>query len=108
MENDDGSVNQARTMVNGLMAGALANLTGGKLSRAEMVTRLKKDMAGALGQARMTGFPDFDDRVGPVKEVRLSESDLDKARKSSAVKNLRFDGGDSEGAYRVGFEIRRG
>lgn len=104
MENDDGSPSAARSLVNGLMSGSLANMIGADLTRAEKVERLKKDMSGALEQARMTGAPNFDDRVGGVLEVRLTASDLDKAETKTVRKNITFDGGD-EGSYRVGFDL---
>jgi hypothetical protein len=106
LENDDGSPKAARAMVNSMMAGALANMIGSELSRADMVSRLKKDMDGALQQARMTGIPDFDDRIGGVHELRLTRDDLDKAAAGKTVrKNVTIDGGDAEGAYRIGFDL---
>lgn len=105
MENDNGNPTQGRSLVNSLMAGALANMAGSDLTRDEMAAQLKNDMDGALSQARMTGFPDFDDRVGPVRELRLTQADLDKAKTVKVRKNLTFNGGDPEGAYRVGFDL---
>ena len=105
MENDDGNPTQGRALVNGLMAGSLANMAGSNLNRDQMAAQLKIDMDGALSQARITGIPDFDDRVGPVRELRLTQADLDKAKTTKVRKNLTFDGGDKEGAYRVGFDL---
>lgn len=106
LENDDGSPKAARAMVNSMMAGSLANMIGSDLSRAEMVKRLKKDMDGALQQARMTGAPDFDDRIGGVHEVRLTDADLANAAAGKTVrKNVTINGGDDDGAYRVGFDL---
>jgi hypothetical protein len=106
MENDDGDPNAARAVVNGLMAGSLANMAGSGLTRADMVKRLTKDLDGALTQARITGAPDFDDRVGPVMELRLAQADLDKvATHATASKTVTFNGGDANGAYRVRFDL---
>jgi len=106
MENDDGSPTAARGMVNGLMAGSIANIAGANLTRDKLVKRLKDDMNSAMTQARITGAPDFDDRVGTVQELRLSAPDLTKvAKKQIVAKNLTFNGGDDDGAYRVRFEL---
>lgn len=108
MENDDGSPSATRSAVNSIMAGALGNMSGSNLSRNEMADRLRSDMAGALNAARVTGIPNHDDRVGPVRELRLRQSDLDKAHSAgSVIKRLEFNGGDDEGAYRVAFELQR-
>ena len=105
MENDDGNPAAGRALVNGMMAGALANVAGSGLNRNDLVKRLKNDMDGALTQARMTGAPDFDDRVGPVLELRLTQADLDQSKTATVRKNLTFNGGDANGAYRVGFDL---
>jgi hypothetical protein len=106
MENDDGDPEAARAVVNGLMAGSLANMAGSGLSRADTVKRLTKDLDGALTQARITGAPDFDDRVGPVMEVRLAQADLNLvAQHKTASKRVTFNGGDADGAYRVRFDL---
>jgi hypothetical protein len=106
MENDDGSPSAARAVVNGLMAGSIANMAGAGLSRADMVKRLTTDLDGALTQARITGAPDFDDRIGPVKELRLTQADLDVvAQHKTASKTVTFNGGDADGAYRVRFDL---
>jgi hypothetical protein len=106
MENDDGNPDAARAIVNGLMAGSIANMAGSGLNRADMVKRLTKDLDGALTQARITGAPDFDDRVGPVAEVRLTHADLNLvAKRTTASKTVTFNGGDANGAYRVRFDL---
>jgi hypothetical protein len=106
MENDDGSPDAARAIVNGLMAGSIANMAGSGLNRADMVKRLTKDLDGALTQARITGAPDFDDRVGPVLELRLTQADLNVvAQHKTASKTVTFNGGDANGAYRVRFDL---
>jgi hypothetical protein len=88
------------------MAGSIANMAGSGLGRADMVKRLAKDLDGALTQARITGAPDFDDRVGPVMELRLTQADLDVvAQHKTASKTVTFNGGDANGAYRVRFDL---
>ena len=65
MENDDGNPTQGRSLVNGLMAGSLANMAGSNLTRDQMAAQLKIDMDGALSQARMTGIPTSTTASGP-------------------------------------------
>lgn len=101
MENDDGSPSATRTIVKGAAVSSLAASVG--TSRANRVSKLINDINGALNVP--TGAPNFDDRVGSTKELRLSQSLLD-VETGVKAKNLLFTG--DGGQYRVRFEMSKG
>jgi|SRR4051812_13008500 len=114
MENDDGNPEAARAIVNGLMAGSLGNIAGANLSRADTLKRLTKDLGGALSQARISGGPDFDQRIGRVAEVRLTQADLNLVAQHKLVsKSVKFVGTDlgdtadstNSGIYKARFDL---
>ena len=108
-EHDNRNTNQVRTMVNGIMAGALASQLGSNLTRAERVDQLKAQFRDAVNQA-LVSAPNInnDERVGPVQELRLTKADLDKVASAGVAKRtLTFNGGD-EGSYRVELRLERG
>jgi hypothetical protein len=106
MENDDASPKAVRATVSTAMAGALANVVNSGMSRAAIVDRLRNDMDGALNLGRVSGAPNFDDRVGGVKGLRLTADDLKAAANGGRKKKLEFAG--DGGQYRVEFTLSKG
>jgi len=104
MELDFGTVGEARDVADLFMTFA-----GGDLDRprSEVVASLKHDMKHALGVAshKRAGF---DNQVGKVTEVRFTEADFKKAASGKVRRTITIDGGDSEGAYRLGFDLSKG
>jgi len=100
MEHDDGNTGAARTIVKSAATATMASSMG--MSRADRVTKLRRDINGALELP--TGAPNFDDRVG-TKELRLS-ADLLQVENGAKEKKIEFAG--DGGQYRVRFELRKG
>jgi hypothetical protein len=100
MEHDDGNTGAARTVVKSAAIATMAGSMG--MSRADRVTKLKRDIDGALDLP--TGAPNFDDRVG-TKELRLDAALL-QVGNGAKEKKIEFAG--DGGQYRVRFELRKG
>jgi hypothetical protein len=101
MEHDDGDPSAMRTIVKSAVVASLAASIG--MSRADRVKKLINDVNGALEIP--TGAPNFDDRVGSTKELRLSQSLL-RVETGVKRKHLLFTG--DGGQYRVRFELSKG
>lgn len=105
MENDDATASDVRSLVNAQMVASLGGVVNSDMSRSDLVSHLRRAMRDAAEMARKTGIPNADDRVGGVKELRLTASDLSKAAGGSHQKTLEFTG--DGGKYRVRFEMRK-
>lgn len=101
MEHDDGDPNATRTLVKAAVVSGLAASMG--MSRADRVKKLINDVNGALEIP--TGAPNFDDRVGSTKELRLKQSLL-QVETGVKAKSLLFTG--DGGQYQVRFELSKG
>jgi hypothetical protein len=101
MENDRGSADQVRTVLEkAAQASLLANLpalSSGQIARQELVNRMIADTTGAMGVAKV-GIPDPDDHIGSIQELRFTQSELDDIyRNLGAVeKSLTFEGDDAK------------
>jgi hypothetical protein len=102
MENDDGRIGAARSVVKGAAVASLA--ASRSLPRNTWAAALVRDIAGALELP--TGVPNFDDRLG-VKELPLMVSDISLARsfgiEVSKTLTFRGDGGE----YTLTFVLRK-
>jgi hypothetical protein len=109
LEEDDNRAKAVRDQVNNDLNARLPVYKASGLSHEVMVANLKLDMERAINSARRG-----DDRIGPVKEIRPSEANLQAARNGqivslgerfSAVENLsnelRF------AIYTLTFQLRR-
>jgi len=104
VENDDGDPGAARALVKVAAVASLGSSVG--MDRQNRVSRLIADVKDAL--AIPTGAPNFDDRVGPPRELRVYQKDLDDLTGGGIVqlgKNLVFQG--DGGRYRLFFHMRR-
>lgn len=103
MENDSAKINAVRTTVKSMLTASLVAGVGARLSRDELVSKLIKDMNGALDTGAATGGLDPDERIGSVKELRIKKKDLVSGASATVIKRLDYYG---EGAhYRVRFEL---
>lgn len=100
MENDDGDPKAARALVKSTLAASLIASLG--MPRAQLISKLSADMQSAL--ALPTGFPDSDDRIGPVQELVLSPLDLVKPVVAPFFKTLTFQGNGAK--YQVSFVLK--
>ncbi|MEP7075106.1 MAG: hypothetical protein ABI878_04785 [Acidobacteriota bacterium] len=97
MENDDSSPSQVRTVLEkAAQASMLSNLpafTTKQIPRQELVSRIVTGMDGAMGVAKV-GLPGPDDNIGPIKELRFSQADLDHIYRNLGPieKDLTFEG----------------
>lgn len=105
MENDDATATDVRSLVNAQMIASLSGAVNSDMNRSELVNHLKIAMRDATEMARKTGIPNRDDRVGGVQELRLTSSDLSKARSGSHQTTIEVAG--DGGKYRVRFEMRK-
>ena len=114
MENDSSSPDQVRsTLETAARASLITNLpafmaTGAipAITRQELVNRMIAGMAGAMGVAKV-GFPDPDDNIGAIQELRFTQSELDDASTNfvNAEKSLTFEGDDAK--YVTHFKVFR-
>ena len=114
MENDSSSPDQVRlTLETAARASLITNLpafmaTGAipAITRQELVNRMIVGMAGAMGVAKV-GFPDPDDNIGAIQELRFTQSELDDASTNfvNAEKSLTFEGDDAK--YVTHFKVFR-
>jgi hypothetical protein len=102
MENDSGSPNQVRTVLEKAAQLSLATnvpaFVSKQIPRQELVNRLVNDMAGVMGVAK-AGIPDPDDNIGPIQELRFLQADLDgmySGRRGPIENSLTFEGDDAK------------
>jgi hypothetical protein len=102
MENDDGSPDQARSVLEtAARFELLSNLpafTANQIPRQELVNRIISGMAGAMGAAKV-GLPGPDDNIGTIQELRFFQFDLDDIYRNigrSSEKSLTFEGDDAK------------
>lgn len=113
MENDDGKPRVTRLSAKAAVLGALTgsieqvNPKDPKSPEKIRLNRLEKaikDMQDSLDIP--TGFPNFDDRIDKVKELKLTSQDLSLASTGVHTKSLQFKGNGEE--YEVFFELKKG
>lgn len=107
MEHDAGTVDEAWKTARLLMSDSLITQFEPDLARSELVSLLAHSMERALNLARIKRG-EWDERVGKVQELRFTSADLAKAASSRVRRNVTIDGGDPEGAYRLGFDMMPG
>ncbi|MCU1265501.1 MAG: hypothetical protein JWM21_1819 [Acidobacteria bacterium] len=106
MENDNGSPNQVRTLLDAAGKVGLANvgllsnttpLPNGKITRQELINRMIAEMDGAMRVAT-AGITNFDDHIGPIQELRFSQAELDHIYRNLGPieKSLTFEGDDAK------------
>jgi hypothetical protein len=102
MENDSGSPNQVRTLLE--KAGQVSLFTNlpafasQEIPRQELVDRIINDMTGAMGGAKV-GVPDPDDNIGSIQELRFFQPELDRIYSNFNLpteKFLSFEGDDAK------------
>jgi hypothetical protein len=74
------------------------------MSRASMVSKLKKDAKDILTGVTVTGIPSSDDLIG-VAEIPYSAADLQAVNTKTIVKNIELAG--DGGKYRLRFEMSK-
>jgi len=100
MENDSGSPDQARTVLETAAKAALLQnvglLTTNRITRAELLRRIAASMNGSM-QLATAGIPNPDDHIGPIQELRFSQAELDRLRveQGSLERSLTFEGDDA-------------
>jgi hypothetical protein len=105
MENDEGNPKTVRSVLEAEMSVFLASGPTG--DRAVLVQQLEDGMTGALDIARKLGTEglNFDDKAGPVRELRLTENDLRYvAHMGELGKSLPFAG--DGGSYQVDVDLK--
>jgi len=94
MENDNGSPDQARTVLQAAaqasMAQNLPAFVAKQIPRQELVTRIASGMTGAMGLATV-GIPNPDDHIGPIQELPFFQFELDGIYKSSRLVEKSLD-----------------
>ncbi|WP_257461727.1 hypothetical protein [Archangium lipolyticum] len=106
VENDFASAASVRTLVEVTMGAVLAVNLPSVGNRQEFVRRLRNGMEGAIQTAVKAGFPDRDDLIDSVKELRLGALDVAHAFHFGGTPlELSFKGDDSH--YRVTFRLKR-
>ena len=101
MENDSGSPDQARTVLEAAaQLSLIANLpafTSLQIPRQELVSRIIARMSGAMGLAK-AGVPNPDDNIGDIQELRFFQFELDDIYKNRGPneKSLTFEGDDAK------------
>jgi hypothetical protein len=110
MENDDGSPSQVRTVLEKAAQGSmLSNLPAfatQQIFRQELVNRIIAGMDGAMGVAKV-GIPGPDDNIGPIRELRFSQAELDHIYRNlgPVEKDLAFEGDSTK--YVLKFRMSR-
>lgn len=105
MENDDATTGGIRAGTHAQMFAAITSYANANMSRADMVSKLKKDMRDILTGVTVTGIPNSDDFVN-VTEVRFASDALTKVNTATQVKNIVLTGDGGE--YRLRFEMSKG
>jgi hypothetical protein len=105
MENDDAQPGGIRAGTHAQMFAAITSYANSGMSRASMVTKLKKDMRDILTGVTVTGIPSSDDLIG-VAEVRFAANALQAVANGPVVQNIELAG--DGGKYRLRFELVAG
>ena len=104
MENDNGDAENLRGIVAGIVAGTISATLGA--DRTTIVNRLLQDINSALNT--ITGAPNFDDQVGPPRELRFTAGDIALAETGNPARQMlriQGDGGDYTTTFKA---INRG
>jgi len=105
MENDDARATDVLSVVGASMVAELTGSVNGNMNRSELAQHLGRKMGNAVEAGRKLGIPNHDDRIGGVKELRLTASDLASGCGGAHHRTMEFSG--DGGKYSVRFEIRR-
>jgi hypothetical protein len=101
MENDSGSADQARTVLETTAQLRLVTnvglLSANAITRQELVNRIISGMDGLMLPATL-GITNFDDRIGPIQELRFFDYELDHIYRNLGPieKSLTFEGNDAK------------
>jgi hypothetical protein len=101
MENDTGSGDQARSVLETSAQAALVKhlpaFQSQNIPRQELVRRMIAEMMGQMNLATV-GVPDPDDNIGDIQELRYFQGDLDNIYKNFGPneKSLTFEGDDAK------------
>ena len=104
MENDDAQAGGIRAGMHAQLFAAITSYANAGMSRASMVSKLKKDAKDILTGVTVTGIPSSDDLIG-VAEIPYSAADLQAVNTKTIVKNIELAG--DGGKYRLRFEMSR-
>jgi hypothetical protein len=106
MENDDGDPDFLRTLVQGTVSATIiANFSNGNINRSALADQLIDDIGSTLGAP--TGFPDFDQSIGPPQELRFTPDEITQASAGQTVQLRMNFSGDQGGNYDLNFGARR-
>lgn len=105
MENDDATPSGIRTGTHAQLFASLTSYSNSGMSRASMVSNLKKDMRDVLKGITVTGIPNSDDLVA-VSELAISAGDISSASAGNVVVKTLEVSGDG-GKYRLRFEMSK-
>lgn len=101
MENDNGSPDQARSVLEGAAQVKLLTNVGllstNMITRQELINRTIAEMNGVMTAAKF-GLPGPDDNIGPIQELRFSQDELDHIYRNLGPieKSLTFEGDDAK------------
>ncbi|WP_462255524.1 hypothetical protein [Ferruginibacter sp.] len=104
MENDDAQAGGIRAGLHAQLFAAITSYANAGMSRASMVSKLKKDAKDILTGVTVTGIPSSDDLIG-VAEIPYSAADLQAVNTKTIVKNIELAG--DGGKYRLRFEMSK-
>jgi hypothetical protein len=104
MENDDAAPGGIRAGLHAQLFAAATSYANAGMSRASMVSKLKKDAKDILTGITVTGIPSSDDLIG-VAEVAYTAADLQAVNNQTIVKNIELAG--DGGKYRLRFEMSK-
>ncbi len=104
MENDDAGTGGIRAGLHAQLFAAITSYANAGMSRATMVSKLKKDVKDVLTGITVTGIPNSDDFVN-VAELSFSTSEITKAASQTVIKKIELKG--DGGKYRLQFEMRK-
>ncbi len=104
MENDDAAPGGIRAGLHAQLFAAATSYANAGMSRATMVSKLKKDTKDVLTGVTVTGIPSSDDLIG-VTEVPYTAADLQAVNSQTVVKTIELAG--DGGKYRLRFEMSK-
>ena len=104
MENDDAAPGGIRAGLHAQLFASITSYANAGMSRATMISKLKKDIKDVLTGITVTGIPNSDDFVN-VAELSFSAAEISTANTQTVSKNivLKGDGGE----YRLRFEMSK-
>ena len=109
-DHDAAGANSLRTLFNTAMFGSLATYSIPDMDRTALAEALRKDMQGHLDVLRkLIGPPENDERLGKVREVRISPETLNDAQNGVVtLPPIKFTNSVKDFEYDLTFQIGMG